>query len=191
MPGQTPSQTVGPFFHLGLYHEGEHLIAGADAEGQRIRVEGRVLDGAGAVVPDAMIEVWQADAHGRYAHPDDRQDKPRDATFKGFGRAATDVDGRFWFETVKPGQVPGRGNVLQAPHLNLTIFARGMLSHLYTRLYFADETAANEVDPVLSGIAEVRRRGTLIAARDDAGGPPIYRLDIVLQGDGETVFFDA
>lgn len=191
MPGQTPSQTVGPFFHLGLYREGENVMAGPDAAGQRIRIEGRVLDGAGAVVPDAMIEVWQANAHGRYAHPEDRQDKPLDPGFKGYGRAATDAEGRFWFETVKPGQVPGRGNVLQAPHLSLTIFARGMLSHLYTRLYFADEAAANEVDPVLSAIADPKRRATLIAAREAGGDLPVYRLDIVLQGEAETVFFDA
>lgn len=189
MPRQTPSQTVGPYLRLGFDQMNRHHVAEAGANGTRIRIEGQVVDGDGAVVPDALVELWQANAAGRYDHPDDTQDKPADPAFKGWGRAPTDSEGRFWFETVKPGQVPGRGNVLQAPHLNLVVFARGMPNHAYTRLYFADESAANEVDPVL-GSVPAARRGTLVARRDE-GEPPVYHMRIVLQGDDETVFFDA
>ena len=193
MPKQTPSQTVGPYLRIVSDLMNRNLIAEAGAQGTRIRVEGQIVDGNHAPVPDAMIEVWQANAAGRYDHPDDTQDKALDAKVKGWGRAPTDSEGRFWFETVKPGPVPARGpgraNVLQAPHLNLTIFARGMPVHAFTRLYFADEQAANEVDPVLNSVPK-ERRGTLIARRD-AGEPPVYHLRIVLQGKEETVFFDA
>jgi protocatechuate 3,4-dioxygenase alpha subunit len=189
MPKQTPSQTVGPYLRIVSDLMNRHHIAEAGAEGTHIRIEGQVVDGNHAPVPDALVEVWQANAAGRYDHPDDTHDKPLDPACKGWGRAPTDSEGRFWFETVKPGPVPGRGNVLQAPHLNLTIFARGMLLHAYTRLYFADETAANEVDPVLNAVPPARR-GTLVARRD-AGNPPVYHLRIVLQGEDETVFFDA
>jgi protocatechuate 3,4-dioxygenase alpha subunit len=191
MRKQTPSQTVGPYLHIGLIREPQNVVAGDDTEGERIRVEGRVLDGEDQPINDAMIEIWQANSHGRYNHPEDEQDKPLDPAFKGFGRSATDGDGAFWFETIKPGSVPGPGNAPQAPHLNVTVFARGMLLHAMTRLYFADE-AANEIDPVLNSIEDTARRGTLIAERSEAGGgPPVYRFDIHLQGADETVFFDA
>lgn len=193
--GQTPSQTVGPYFAYGLTPEqyGYPLksiaggrLAGDDAEGERIRIEGRVFDGAGAVIPDAMIEIWQADAQGRYAHPADP--RASNAGFHGFGRfgTGTDPQNRFVFDTVKPG-APGDG---QAPHVNVIVFMRGMLLHAYTRLYFSDETAANAADPVLATVPE-ERRGTLIAERRDGPGGVVYRFDIRMQGDAETVFFDA
>jgi protocatechuate 3,4-dioxygenase, alpha subunit len=186
----TPSQTVGPFFHLGLDRpEWGDLTAGKPA-GERIAIEGRVIDGDGAPVPDALIELWQANAAGRYNHPDDRQDdKPLDPHFRGFGRVATDADGRFRVVTIKPGPVPGRGNALQAPHINIALFARGLLKHLYTRIYFADE-AANAGDPLLSSIEDEAARHTLLARREAGAGPALYRFDIVLQGEGETVFLD-
>jgi len=183
----TPSQTVGPFFHIGLARpEWADLTSGAP-QGERISIEGRVVDGDGAGVPDALIELWQANAAGRYNHPDDRQeDKAIDPGFRGYGRSATDMEGKYRFVTIKPGPVPGRGNALQAPHVNIAIFARGMLKQLYTRIYFAEE-AGNQNDPLLSAIDDAAARKTLIAAREADG---VYRFDIVLQGDGETVFLD-
>ena len=186
----TPSQTVGPFFHLGLDRpEWGDLTRGTPA-GERIAIEGRVLDGDGAPVPDAMIELWQANAAGRYNHPEDRQDdKPLDPKFRGFGRVATDVNGRFRVVTIKPGPVPGRGNALQAPHITLAVFARGMLIHLYTRIYFADDPR-NAADPLLSSIEDAAVRGTLLARPAGSGDPPVWHFDIVLQGDNETAFLD-
>ncbi len=190
---QTASQTVGPYFHYALTPEpyGRPGIAGGvlvtgDTAGERIRIEGRVLDGEGQPISDAMVEIWQANSHGRYNHPDDDQEKPLDENFKGFGRSATDGEGAYWFETIKPGPVPGPGNALQAPHLNVTLFARGMLLHAITRIYFADE-AANDIDPVLNSIEDEARRRTLIAEKDGAG----YRFDIIVQGADETVFFET
>jgi protocatechuate 3,4-dioxygenase, alpha subunit len=187
----TPSQTVGPFFHLGLARPEWGDLTSDASRGERIAIEGRVIDGDGAPVPDAMLEVWQANAAGRYNHPDDHQtDKPLDPHFRGFGRVATDADGRFRLVTIKPGPVPGRGNALQAPHINVALFARGLLIHLYTRIYFADEPA-NAGDPLLSSIEDAAVRGTLVARRDPAvGNPPVYRWNIVMQGDGETAFLD-
>jgi protocatechuate 3,4-dioxygenase alpha subunit len=192
---QTPSQTVGPFFAYGLVPEQYGFqqmssiasgdMAGADTDGTRIRVEGRVFDAEGAVVPDAMIEVWQADAQGRHAHPADGRGS--NAGFSGFGRhgTGTDPENRFIFDTVKPGPI-GDG---QAPHLNLIVFMRGMPLHAYTRIYFPDEAEANAADPVLAVVPE-DRRGTLIAAQKD-GADGGYVFDIHLRGDKETVFFDA
>lgn len=186
----TPSQTVGPFFHLGLARPEWSDLTGGNPEGERIAITGRVIDGDGAGVPDALIELWQANAAGRYNHPDDRQsDKPLDPHFRGYGRAATDSEGGYRFVTIKPGPVPGRGNALQAPHLNLAIFARGMLKQLYTRVYFAGE-AHNPNDPLLAAIDDAAARQTLIATRDGGTTPPVYRFDIVLQGERETVFLD-
>jgi protocatechuate 3,4-dioxygenase, alpha subunit len=186
----TPSQTVGPFFHLGMDHPEWADLTGGNPAGKRIAIEGRVLDGDGVPVPDAIIELWQANAAGRYNHPDDHQtDKPLDRHFRGFGRVATDAEGHFRVVTVKPGPVPGRGNSLQAPHINIALFARGLLIHLYTRIYFADE-AANAADPLLSSIEDEAVRTTLLARRTREGSPPLYRFDIVLQGENETAFLN-
>jgi len=186
----TPSQTVGPFFHLALDRPAWADLAADHPQGERIVVAGRMTDGDGAPVADACLEIWQANAAGRYAHPDDtRADKPVDPRFRGFGRVSTDADGRFRLTTIRPGAVPGRGNNLQAPHLAVAIFARGLLKQLFTRVYFAGE-ALNESDPVLASIDDPARRHTLIATRGDQGGTPSYRFDIVLQGDNETVFFE-
>jgi protocatechuate 3,4-dioxygenase alpha subunit len=186
----TPSQTVGPFFHLALDRPEWADLTRDGAAGERIAVTGRVLDGDGAPVADACLELWQANAAGRYAHPEDtRQDKPLDPHFRGFGRVSTDAQGRFRFVTIRPGPVPGRGNAWQAPHIAVAVFARGLLRQLVTRIYFADEPA-NESDPVLSAIADPAVRATLIARRSEAAEPPTYRFDIILQGVGETAFFD-
>jgi protocatechuate 3,4-dioxygenase, alpha subunit len=188
--GLTPSQTVGPFFHPGMLRDGipAHVIARADTPGEHIRVEGRVLDGEGAPVPDALVEVWQANSQGRYHHPSDRRPIMLDAGFIGFGRVGTDVNGRYAFETIKPGRVPFNDDTLQAPHICLTILARGLLHHLLTRLYFADDLA-NADDPIL-GLVPAERRDTLLARRDEDAEVVTYRFDIILQGEGETVFFN-
>ena len=192
--GQTPSQTVGPFFAYGLTAPqygydfdgiASDRLTDEQVAGERIRIIGRVLDGAGEPIPDAMIEIWQADSAGRYAHPAD----PRGSNqgFRGFGRfgTGTDVEHRFTFDTIKPGPVDK-----QAPHINVIVFMRGMLSHCYTRLYFSDEAEANSRDPVLQSIPAARR-GTLIARREDAASGTVYHFDIHMQGDAETVFFDV
>lgn len=188
----TASQTVGPFFHFALNRpEWADLTDGGKAAGEQITVEGRLVDGDGTPVADGFLEIWQANAAGKYHHPDDHQDKPLDPHFRGFGRAFTDGEGRFRFTTVRPGPVPGRGNALQAPHILVTIFARGLLKHLVTRLYFADAGTANETDPVLSRIEDPAQRQTLLATPQ--AGPDsrkAYRFDIVLQGSGETAFFE-
>ena len=186
----TPSQTVGPFFHLGMDRPEWNDLTTDNPTGARIAIEGRILDGDGMPVPDAVIELWQANAAGRYNHPDDPQtDKPLDPNFRGFGRAATDSEGHFRIVTIKPGPVPGRGNALQAPHINLALFARGLLIHLFTRIYFADEPA-NAADPLLSSIEDAAVRGTLLARRAGSDSPPLYHFDIVLQGENETAFLE-
>jgi protocatechuate 3,4-dioxygenase alpha subunit len=168
------------------------VLAGPGAEGQRIRLEGVILDGAGTLVRDALVEIWQANAHGRYDHPADRQDKPLDPDFRGFGRAAADLkSGVWWFDTVKPGAVPGRNGIVMAPHVNVAIFARGINLHLNTRIYFADEAGANAKDPVLRLIDRAERRETLLAHRGAQEGQTVYRIVLRLQGEGETVFFDV
>jgi protocatechuate 3,4-dioxygenase alpha subunit len=194
--GITPSQTVGPFFKYGLTPNDQYdwndaftgNLVTPDATGERIRVEGRVFDGDGAPVPDAMLEIWQADAQGRFA---DRQDKRAlpNTKFRGFGRVGTDANGTYAFDTIKPGAVPDPDGKPQAPHLLLAVFARGMLRHLYTRIYF-DGEAANAGDPVLA-LVPSDRRATLIAERQPGNGSAVYKLDLRLQGDGETVFFDV
>jgi len=194
MAGITPSQTIGPFFAYGLDPKdkydwvqtvGDDLLT-PDASGERIRIEGRVLDGDGAPVNDSLIEIWQADAAGRYAHPADTR-RPN-AKFTGFGRTGTDADGHFSFTTVKPGSVPGPDGKAQAPHILVALFARGMPRHLYTRIYFAGD-AANASDPILA-LVPAQRRTTLIAERRERGGQPTYVFDIRLQGQDETVFFE-
>jgi protocatechuate 3,4-dioxygenase, alpha subunit len=187
--GETPSQTVGPFFHFGLDRPEWSDLAAGGAKGERIVLEGRVLDGDGAPVTDALLEIWQANAEGKYDHAEDGQPKPLDRNFHGFGRAATDADGRYRFTTIRPGPVPGRGNALQAPHIEVTVFARGLLNRVVTRAYFEGE-GLNEADPLLSSIEDPAVRRTLIAKRADGQGA-VYRFDIVLQGDGETAFFEV
>lgn len=186
--GPTSTQTVGPFFENALLREPLNVLVRPETEGERIRIEGRLLDGDGNPVPDAIVEIWQANHHGRYNHPLDQRELPLDSHFTGFGRCGTDADGRFRFETIKPGPVPFDGERMQAPHLSLSVAARGLLNHLATRLYFADDPA-NADDPVLARVP-ANRRGTLLARREEADGNVTYRLDIVLQGWNETVFFN-
>jgi protocatechuate 3,4-dioxygenase alpha subunit len=184
----TPSQTVGPFFHLALGRPEWADLTADGPEGERLLIEGRVIDGDGAPVPDACLEVWQANAAGRYAHPDDtRADKPLDPHFRGFGRVSTGPDGSFRLKTIRPGPVPGRGNAQQAPHINVAVFARGLLKQLYTRIYFAGDPG-NDSDPVLASIDDPGVRQTLLARPTGASA---WHFDIVLQGDGETAFFDV
>jgi protocatechuate 3,4-dioxygenase alpha subunit len=186
---QTPSQTVGPFFHFGLTLGSENVLVNERTSGQRIYIEGRVLDGDGEPVPDAMVEIWQADAQGRFNHPADPQHAKADKFFRGFGRSGTATDGKFWFKTIKPGPVPWDDGQNQAPHVNIRVFARGMLIHAVTRLYFSDEEA-NQADPVLNSIEDPAHRQTLIAAREESEDLPCYCFDIHLQGERETVFFN-
>ena len=189
--GLTSSQTVGPFFGPALVRDGDtqHVLTGPNTEGQRIRIEGRVFDGEGVPVPDALVEIWQANAFGRYNHPNDHSDAPLDPEFTGFGRAGAGDDGRFWFETILPGPVAFDRERLQAPHIAVTVFGRGLLHHLFTRIYFADEPA-NADDPILQ-LVPADRRGTLIATRtEDDDATVVYQFDIILQGPGETVFFN-
>jgi protocatechuate 3,4-dioxygenase alpha subunit len=183
----TTSQTVGPFFALGLAWLNRSQLAGSGVSGERVTLAGRVLDGDGAPVPDAVIEIWQANAHGKYAHPEDLQDKPLEPGFSGYGRTPTDAEGRFRFETVKPGSVPGPEGEPQAPHIAVSVFTRGLLLRLTTRIYFPDEPG-NTRDFVL-GLVEPERRDTLIAQR--TAEPGRLEWNIVLQGPGETVFFDC
>ena len=187
---QTPSQTVGPFFKFGLIFGGENVLTNDRTRGQRIILRGQVIDGSGAAINDAMIEIWQADAQGIFNHPDDPRCHLVDSSFRGFGRSGTsNKELEYSFKTIKPGPVPWEGDQLQAPHINMHIFARGMLIHTTTRVYFSDEVA-NATDPVLNSIEDVARRKTLIATREDIDDLPTYRLDIHLQGDNETVFFN-
>lgn len=186
MPLPTPSQTVGPFFHIGMPSDGGRELVPPDAAGA-IRIEGIVLDGEDKPVNDALIEIWQANAAGRYAHREDTRDElPLDEDFSGFGRCETDAEGRYGFVTVKPGAVPGPGGI-QAPHVGVSVFARGLLKRLVTRIYFPEEEQANREDPVLSLIEDPELRSTLLAAREGGG----YRFDIYLQGERETAFFDV
>lgn len=220
---ETPSQTAGPYVHIGLapgaagfdIYERElgADIAGPEAAGERIRIEGVVIDGIGSPVKDVLLEAWQANAQGHYAHPEGGG--PVEKGFRGWGRVITDFEtGEWGFDTVKPGPVPGRarpgavrpaaeeeetdafgrghqGLRAMAPHITLWLVARGINLGLSTRLYFDDEAEANAADPVLNLIEWQNRRATLIARRTDRGGLPVYRFDIRLQGDGETVFFDV
>src|SRR5438067_757135 len=183
----TSSQTIGPYLHIGLTWLVTDNLAAPGVSGEKVAIEGRIVDGDGIAVNDAVVEIWQANAQGRYAHPEDTQDKPFESAFKGFGRVTTDNDGVFRFTTIKPGRVPGPGGGLQAPHLNVTIFTRGLLKHLITRMYFPNESA-NDDDPVLARVPKERRM-TLVAAPIE-GRSNSVRWDVVLQGENETVFFD-
>ena len=181
----TASQTVGPYLHIGLTWLVTDDLVGEGVSGERVTIEGRVVDGDGKPVDDALVEIWQANAHGRYDHPDDTRDVPLDPGFKGFGRVATDAPGRFRVATITPGRVPAPEGGMQAPHINVTIFMRGMLKQLRTRIYFPNE-AANASDPVLSRVPAARRE-TLIARPVGDGA---LEWNVVLQGPDETVFFD-
>ena len=196
---ESPSQTAGPYVHIGLAPGAAGFdiykrelgwdIAGPNAKGERIRVEGVVIDGTGSPIKDVLIEAWQANADGHYAHPEGGG--PVEDGFRGWGRVITDFDtGEWGFDTVKPGPVMGRNGRPMAPHLNLWIVARGINIGLNTRMYFGDETEANAKDPVLNLIEQANRRPTLMAKREERDGRIVYRFDIRLQGDGETVFLD-
>ena len=203
---ETASQTAGPYVHIGLAPKAAgfdifendfgNVLAGPQTKGERIRVEGRVFDGIGTVLKDVLIEIWQANAEGKYAHPGDRQPgKSIDPAFRGWGRACTDFEtGVYAFETIKPGRVEGRNGRVMAPHINAWIVARGINIGLNTRIYFADEAEANAEDAVINLIEWEARRKTLLAERLDRRsdtGAAVYRFDIRLQGEGETVFFDV
>ena len=209
----TASQTVGPYLHIGLTWLVTDNLVGPGVTGDAITIEGRITDADGKPVDDALVEIWQANAHGRYDHPDDARDLPLEPGFKGFGRVPTDAGGGFRFTTIKPGRVPAPagsstagpsqgansapsgdseaamaasvGVPLQAPHVNVTIFMRGILKQLTTRIYFPDEPA-NADDPVLARVPAARRN-TLIAR---AVGPHALEWNVVLQGEGETVFLE-
>jgi protocatechuate 3,4-dioxygenase alpha subunit len=183
----TTSQTVGPFFKIGFEWLYRDSLAAEGVSGTRVTIQGRVLDGDGIPVSDAMLEIWQANAHGKYAHPGDTQDKPLEPGFKGYGRVPTSADGRFRFATIKPGRVAGPDGNPQAPHLLVAVFMRGMLRRLVTRIYFPDEPG-NAADLILN-LVEPARRSTLIA-KNTAGDPGTLEWNVVLQGADETVFFD-
>ncbi len=193
----TPSQTIGPFFSLGLIREGDDDLAcqvpgGPRAEGTPIVVSGRVTDEQGRPVRKALIEVWQANRHGKYDHPDDVTDAPLDPNLKGWGRVLTDAEGRYRFRSIKPGAYPNPGydNWMRPPHIHFSIFAAGVMPRLITQLYFPDEPL-NDIDPILNGIEDLEARASLIARRlaDEPGGVEAYEFDIVLRGTGETPFF--
>jgi protocatechuate 3,4-dioxygenase, alpha subunit len=179
------SQTVGPYLHIGLTWLNTDRIAGPGAKGERVVIQGRLLDGDDAGVGDGLVEIWQANSAGKYAHPDDRQKKELEKGFRGFGRVPTDAKGHFRFSTIKPGRVPGPGGTPQAPHLVVTVFMRGLLKQLATRIYFPGDPA-NLRDPILQQVPAARR-ATLIARQKRIG---VLEWNIVLQGRNETAFFD-
>jgi protocatechuate 3,4-dioxygenase, alpha subunit len=187
--GQTPSQTVGPYYTLRLFREGENILVGSGQAG-RILIQGRVLDGDRKPIEDALLEIWQANSAGRYRHPDDTRELALDNGFTGFGRAITDFEtGEYTFETIKPGPVPDVEGVFQAPHISLIVQGRGMLNPVFTRIYFSDDDEANRDDLILRAVP-ADRRSTLIAELVDDEEPRVYRFDVLFQGDDETVFFD-
>ncbi|HTX16332.1 MAG TPA: protocatechuate 3,4-dioxygenase subunit alpha [Candidatus Baltobacteraceae bacterium] len=185
----TPWQTVGPYFAISLAggHSVER-IASPNARGERVKLMCSVFDGEGQGVEEGLIEIWQANADGRYNHPDDPQDKPVDPDFLGFGRQATDENGVCVFDTIRPGRVPGPNGAMQAPHLAVSVLARGILRRLPTRIYFAGDPA-NDRDPVLALVPKERRE--TLMAQPVAGQPGAWRFDIHLSGENETVFFDV
>ncbi|ROL85491.1 protocatechuate 3,4-dioxygenase subunit alpha [Pseudomonas chlororaphis] len=182
----TTSHTVGPYYHIGLTWLNREDLTQAETLGERVAISGQVVDGNGDFVNDAMLEIWQANAAGKYDHPEDDQAKALDPNFQGFGRVPVDGEGRFRFTTIKPGSVPGLQGSTQAPHLVVLVFARGLVKHLLTRIYF-DGEPANAADPLLACVPE-ERRATLLAKAD---APGHYQWNVILQGtDAETVFFD-
>lgn len=196
LPIVTPSQTIGPFFALGLVREGDDNVAskvpGQQAAGVPIVVTGRVLDEHGNPVRKALIEVWQANKWGRYDHPDDATEAPLDPNFKGWGRILTGPDGRYRFRSIKPGAYPNPGydNWMRPPHIHYSIFAAGLMQRLITQLYFPDEEL-NDIDPIFNGIEDLEARASLIAKRmpDEPDGSQSYQFDIVLRGEQETQFY--
>ena len=182
----TTSQTVGPFFHIGCHWLHQEQLAVAGVAGERVTIHGRVLDGDGIPVPDAFLEIWQANSHGKYAHPEDTQDKPLEPGFTGFGRVPVNLEGTFKFVTIKPGPVPGPHNNEQAPHLVVSIFMRGLLKRLTTRIYFPDDPR-NAGDAILN-MVDPARRSTLVAK--STSGAAQLEWNVILQGTHETVFFD-
>jgi protocatechuate 3,4-dioxygenase, alpha subunit len=191
MIGLTPSQTVGPFLHIGLsWPEGENVVP--DGTPEAVVITGCLYDGNGDAVVDGLIETWQADANGRFTHPDDPRGtaNPVPAGFRGLGRSATSDAGNYRIVTIKPGALPASGGQVEAPHIDVSVFARGLLDRVVTRIYFPDEAAANAADPVLAAIGDDRLRATLIAVAD-ADRDTVLRFDIHLQGEHETAFFDV
>ena len=201
---ETASQTAGPYVHIGLIpHQAgfdifqnnfSNVLVTPETKGERIRIEGRIFDGMGAPTRDILVEIWQANAAGRYNHPaDGQEDKSIDPSFRGWGRTGTNFEtGLYTFETIKPGRVAGRhGRKPMAPHVNLWLAARGINIGLNTRVYFADEADANAEDPVLNIVEQPERWRTLIARREQRDGSPVYVFDIRLQGEGETVFLEV
>ena len=179
------SQTIGPYLRIGLEWMVIEDLAPQGVAGERVRIEGKVMDADGKPVNDAAVEIWQANSHGKYASPEDKQDKPLEQAFRGYGRSLTDDAGSFRFRTVKPGRVPGPDGRPQAPHLTVTIFMRGLLKQLQTRMYFPDD-AANADDAVLK-LVPAERRATLVAKKRSDG---VLEWNVVLQGKNETAFFD-
>lgn len=198
---ETPSQTAGPYVHIGLASQQAgfevyekaigNVLVRPQAKGERIRIEGHFYDGSGTPMYDALLEIWQANAAGRYAHPADAQEGELDPHFLGYGRAGADFKtGIYTFETIKPGPVMGRKGRMMAPHINFWLIARGINIGLHTRMYFSDEADANGTDPVLNSIEWMNRRNTLVAQRKEKDGQVVYEFDIHVQGPLETVFFD-
>jgi protocatechuate 3,4-dioxygenase alpha subunit len=190
--GITPSQTVGPFLAIGLpWPDGPFVVP--EGTPGAVVITGQVFDGAGAPVPDALVETWQADPNSRFDHPDDPRGAtpPRVPGFRGFGRSATAVDGTYRICTLRPGPLPAANGRSEAPHLDVSVFARGLLDRVVTRVYFPDETEANAADPVLAAIADPARRSSLVAVADPGRPGTAFRFDIRLQGERETVFFDV
>ena len=199
---ETASQTAGPYVHIGLIpgmagfdifeKNFTNILAGPNTKGERITLEGRVLDGTGTPLRDVLLEIWQADAAGRYNHPADRSPGAIDGDFRGWGRAGSDFEtGLITFETIKPGATVDKTGRKCAPHVNVWIVARGINIGLNTRIYFSDEEAANAADPVMNLIEQPVRRSTLIARRNARAGKVVYDFTINLQGPDETVFFDV
>lgn len=185
----TPTQTVGPYFSLGMMLEGSNILVQPNTEGDRIRIEGNVFDSDGDPLFNVLLEIWQANAHGRYNHPLDQRPLPLDPDFVGFGRTSTDANGHYWFQTIKPGPVPYQGDEMQAPHIVVLMHASGVSHPLITRMYFADDPD-NEVDPVLQEVPP-NRRSTLFAKREERDGETVYRFDIVLRGEADELVLEG
>lgn len=185
----TPTQTVGPYFSLGMMPEGSNVLVQPSTEGEHIRIEGNIFDSDGDPLFNVLLEIWQANAHGRYNHPLDQRPLPLDPTFIGFGRASTDANGHYWFQTIKPGPVPYQRDVMQAPHIVVLVHASGVSHPLVTRIYFADDPR-NKTDLVLQRVPP-DRRSTLLVKREQHDGETVYRFDIVLRGEAEELVLEG